>query len=58
MTQTSPTHDAPHWRGRAEEARRSAAEATDPEVRAALMEIARAYDRLAEITAKRKPGHA
>jgi len=49
--QTTPKGDPAHWRGRAEDARRNAAESNDPEVKSVLEEIARAYERLAEITA-------
>jgi len=50
MNQTN--YDSAHWRRRAEEAQRSAAEATDANVKSVLAEIARAYERLAEITRK------
>jgi len=46
-----PIHDPAHWQGRADEARLTAARATDPEVKTALMEIALAYERLARIVA-------
>jgi hypothetical protein len=46
------THDPAHWQGRADEARLSAAQATDPEVKRALLGIALAYERLAQIVAK------
>jgi hypothetical protein len=36
-----------HWRLRAEEARRSENESTDPEERVLLQEIARLYEKLA-----------
>jgi hypothetical protein len=48
----SSIHDAAHWRVRAEEARRSADAADDPEAKKTLTEIADAYERLAELLAK------
>ena len=41
-------NDAKHWRERAEEARRIAAELTDPESRKLMFKVAADYDRLAE----------
>jgi hypothetical protein len=41
-------NDAKHWRERAEEARRIAAELTDPESRKLMLKVAADYDRLAE----------
>jgi hypothetical protein len=52
MNQPIPTHDLAHWQGRADEARLKASQATDPEVKTVLLEIALAYERLAQIVAK------
>jgi hypothetical protein len=51
-------HDTAHWEQRAAEARAVAAELTDPEARDAMLEIAKGYDRIAELVrakAKSKP---
>jgi hypothetical protein len=55
MNRPIPTHDPTHWRARADEARLSAAQTTDPEIKTLLLEIALAYERLAEIIAN-SPG--
>jgi len=39
--------DAAHWKERAEDARRVAAQLTEPEDRARMLEIAENYERLA-----------
>jgi hypothetical protein len=52
MNRSTPTHGSAHWQARAEEARRSAAEATDPDVKSVLLEIAQAYEQLARIVAQ------
>jgi hypothetical protein len=52
MNRPIPTHDAAHWRGRADEARLEASQTTDPEIKTALLEIALAYERLAQIVVK------
>ena len=54
MSTTNSTHDPGHWRMRADEARRSAAEATDPKVKSALLEIARSYEQVADLIATTK----
>jgi hypothetical protein len=41
-------NDAKHWRERAEEARRVAAQFADPASRKTMLKIANDYDRLAE----------
>jgi len=55
MTRSIQSHDPTHWRARADEARLQASQATDPKVKAVLLEIALAYERVAEIGA-RSPG--
>jgi len=52
MNRPTPTHGSAHWQARADEARRSAAEATDPEVKSVLLEIAQAYEQLARTVAR------
>jgi hypothetical protein len=52
MNQPIPTHDLVYWQGRADEARLEASQATDPEVKTVLLEIALACERLAQIVAK------
>jgi hypothetical protein len=47
-------NDPAYWRQRADEARRMADELTDPLARQAIMEVAAAYERLAQI-AEDKP---
>jgi hypothetical protein len=54
MNTTAPTRDPDHWRRRAEDARRHAAEAIDPEIKSELLEIARNYERVAELVATTK----
>jgi hypothetical protein len=46
-------NDAKHWRERAEEARRIAAQFTDLESRKLMLKVAADYDRLAERAALR-----
>jgi hypothetical protein len=47
---TPPSVDDPgHWRQRAEDARREADRYTDPLVKQALLDIARAYEELASM---------
>jgi hypothetical protein len=48
----SDTHDPGYWQGRADEARLEASQATDPEVKTVLLEIALACERLVQIVAK------
>jgi hypothetical protein len=52
MNRPMRTHDPAHWQGRADEARLEASQTTDPEVKTVLLEIALAYERLAQILAK------
>lgn len=48
--QASPhLNDPAHWRERAEEARRLADEFSDPSAKRTLLDIAAAYERLAEL---------
>jgi hypothetical protein len=51
MNRPIPTHAPTHWRARADEARLEASQTTDPEVKTVLLEIALAYERLAQIAA-------
>jgi hypothetical protein len=55
MNQPVANHDSAHWQARAVEARLKASQGTDPEVKALLLEIALAYERLAQIVAKSNP---
>src|SRR5438552_2721064 len=50
-----PQHDESYWRRRAEKTRTLADEMQVPEVRRILLDIAKSYDRLAELAAARKP---
>jgi hypothetical protein len=52
MNRPTPTHDAAHWQRRADEARLEASQTTDPEVKTVLLEVALAYERLAQIAPK------
>jgi hypothetical protein len=52
MNRPIPTHDPAHWQSRADEARLEASQATDRETKTVLLEIALAYERLAQIVAK------
>lgn len=52
MNRPVAIHDPAHWQGRADEARLKATQATDPEVKSVLLEIALAYERLVQIVAK------
>jgi hypothetical protein len=45
---------AQYWRDRAEEARARAEELRDHDAEAAMQEVSRMYDRLADLSAKRK----
>jgi hypothetical protein len=47
--------DAQHWRDRAAEARFMARAMTDENSKQALLQVAAAYDRLAELAEARKP---
>jgi hypothetical protein len=47
-----PTQDPAHWQGRTDEARLQAPQANDPEIKTALLDIALACERLAQIVAK------
>jgi hypothetical protein len=51
MTSTDP-FTAKDWRDRADEARARAEKIKDPEAKQVMLEIAAAYDRLAEIAEK------
>jgi hypothetical protein len=49
-------NDSKYWRGRAAEARTTADQMRDPEVKRVLLEIAAAYDRIAEsVEGSRRP---
>jgi len=48
-------HDESYWRRRAEKTRTLADEMQVPEVRRILLDIAKSYDRLAELAVARKP---
>jgi len=50
----STLHDAGYWRERAKEARAQAEEISNAENKRLLLEIARAYERLAELAADGK----
>ena len=52
MNRSSAAQDDAHWQRRADEARLKASQATDPEVKTVLLEIALTYERLAQIVAK------
>jgi hypothetical protein len=45
-----------HWHKRADEARATAAQITDPEVKKAMLDIAKSYERIAMRAAGRTPG--
>jgi sugar (pentulose or hexulose) kinase len=48
-----PINDPAYWRERAEEARRIAEQLADAVAKQTMLEIARSYDNLAELTEKR-----
>jgi hypothetical protein len=45
--------DPEHWRRRADESRKLANQLDDPDAKATMLEIARSYDRLAELIEKK-----
>jgi len=53
-TPLSTLHDTEYWRKRAEEARAQAEQISNPEDKGDLLDIARAYDQLAELAASKK----
>jgi hypothetical protein len=46
--------DPQHWRARADEARAMAEKITDPQAKAAMLEIARNYEHIAERAERRQ----
>jgi len=50
----STLHDADYWRNRAKEARQQAEEMSNTEDKRELLDIAKGYERLAELAAARK----
>jgi hypothetical protein len=56
MSGTRMIDDPSHWRQRAEEARAEAVKLSDPTMKQTMLEIAAAYERLAEIAARRPTG--
>ena len=50
----STVHDAEYWRRRAEEARAQAEQMSSAEDKRVLLDIAKAYERLAELAANKK----
>jgi hypothetical protein len=54
----SLVNDPQHWRFRAEEARKRAAQMTDPAGKQIMVDIATSYDKLAEEAEKRLMGPA
>ena len=47
---SEPPHDAEYWRKRAEEARTLAERMTSAEIKAAMLDVAESYDRVARLT--------
>jgi len=47
---SEPPHDAEYWRKRAEEARTVAERMTSAEIKAAMLDVAESYDRVARVT--------
>jgi hypothetical protein len=53
MPTDSQVNDPAHWRQRAEEARRIAAQLDDPVASKAMLDIARSYDAMANLAGTR-----
>lgn len=58
MSAASHINDPGHWRGRAEDMRRLAADIKDAEAREAMLRVAAEYDKLAERALLRTDGTA
>jgi hypothetical protein len=56
MNRSLANHDSAHWQARGDEARLKASQSADPELKTVLLEVALAYERLAQIVAK--PHHS
>ena len=54
MNRPSPIDDPAHWRQKAEEARRTADQLTDPKTKRTMVEIATSYEQLVKIAEGRQ----